>query len=218
MKKELEYQQKTSRATEDLRGQLEESEANGTNLLAKVSDLTQSLSDADREIRSLTTKLAASRSAEANLKAPGSAMKGNAARNWTGQSELMHAAHAKEDLYGDLTGLLVQSMKRENDEDVFDCIQTGRNGSESTIKNLRGESITNKETALHFKLALGPGEESDRYEDMQFTYKPQLQSDRDGDLMEVLPDYLQGVISFSRSQASKFYSRVIKSLTERKTE
>lgn len=103
-------------------------------MLAKVSDVTQSLSDAQHEIKTLTTKLTASRSTEANLKAPGSAMKGNAARSWTGQSELMHAAHAKEDLYGDLTGLLVQSMKRENGEDVFDCIQAGRNGSESTTK------------------------------------------------------------------------------------
>jgi hypothetical protein len=78
--------------------------------------------------------------------------------------------------------------------------------------------MTNKGKALHFKLALGPGEDSDRYEDMQFTYKPQLQSDRDGDLMEVLPGYLQDVIRFKRSHASKFYSRVIKALTERKTE
>lgn len=38
----------------------------------------------------------------------------------------------KEDLYADLTGLIVRGVKREPDEDVYDCIQTGRNGSKST--------------------------------------------------------------------------------------
>ncbi len=132
MKKELESQQRASRATEVLRQQLAESEVNGKDLLANVSDLKRSLVDTDREINTLKAKLAASRSTEASLKAPGSAMKGNAARSWTGQSELMHAAHAKEDLYGDLTGLIIQSVKREDAEDVFDCIQTGRNGSKFT--------------------------------------------------------------------------------------
>jgi hypothetical protein len=35
----------------------------------------------------------------------------------------------KEDLYSDLTNLLVHSVKRLEDQDVYDCSQTGRNGS-----------------------------------------------------------------------------------------
>jgi hypothetical protein len=39
----------------------------------------------------------------------------------------------KEELYTDLTGLIVRGVKREEDEDVYDCIQTGRNGSKWTL-------------------------------------------------------------------------------------
>lgn len=70
-------------------------------------------------------------------------------------------------------------------------------------------------TALHFKLALERGGRMGNYEDVQLTYKPQLDADRDSELMELLPDYLVEEITFPRSHASKFYSRVIKSLSER---
>lgn len=50
---------------------------------------------------------------------------------------------------------------------------------------------------------------------MQFTYKPQLDPSRDEALIEMLPDYLVEEITFPRPQASKFYARVIKSMTER---
>lgn len=69
--------------------------------------------------------------------------------------------------------------------------------------------------ALHFKLALDTVDSVDSYEDVQYTYKPQLDPSRDGDLMEVLPDYLVEEITFPRPQASKFYARVMKSLTDR---
>lgn len=40
----------------------------------------------------------------------------------------------KEDLYSDLTGLIVRGVKRDQQtgEDVYDCIQTGKNGSKSS--------------------------------------------------------------------------------------
>lgn len=69
--------------------------------------------------------------------------------------------------------------------------------------------------ALHFKLAVENIEEADSYEDVLFTYRPQIHPDRDGDLMDMLPDYLGGEISFPRHQASKFYAKVMKYLTER---
>lgn len=39
----------------------------------------------------------------------------------------------KEELYRDLTGLIITSVKRKDDEDEYSCIQTGRNGSKSCI-------------------------------------------------------------------------------------
>ena len=38
-------------------------------------------------------------------------------------------AQLKENLYSDLTGLIIRDVKREDGDDVYDCIQTGRNGS-----------------------------------------------------------------------------------------
>lgn len=68
--------------------------------------------------------------------------------------------------------------------------------------------------ALHFKLAVENADVSESYEEVQFTYRPQLDSDRDGDLIDRLPDYLTEEITFPRPQASRFYARVVKSLTE----
>lgn len=41
-------------------------------------------------------------------------------------------AQLKENLYSDLTGLILTNVKKVDDADVFDCIQTGRNGSKSS--------------------------------------------------------------------------------------
>jgi hypothetical protein len=38
-------------------------------------------------------------------------------------------AKLKEDLYADLSGLIIRAVKREDDANVYDCLQTGRNGS-----------------------------------------------------------------------------------------
>jgi Chromosome segregation protein Csm1/Pcs1 len=35
----------------------------------------------------------------------------------------------KEDMYSDLTGLIIRGVKRTEGGDAYDCIQTGRNGS-----------------------------------------------------------------------------------------
>ena len=43
-------------------------------------------------------------------------------------------AQLKEELYGDLTGLIIRGVDRGQEEmEVYDCIQTGRNGSESSV-------------------------------------------------------------------------------------
>lgn len=108
---------------------MERNETNVSDLEKKIDDLTSSLSNARSEVKSLSAKLAASRAAEASVKAPSSTLKSGAAGNRTTPSEVVLAAQAKEDLYGDLTGLIVRGMSRSDEENVFDCIQTGRNGS-----------------------------------------------------------------------------------------
>lgn len=69
--------------------------------------------------------------------------------------------------------------------------------------------------ALHFKLISTTDNTSDSYEETQCVYLPQLDESRDRDLIELLPDFLREEITFPRPQAGKFYSRLLKSLTER---
>ncbi|KAK4041188.1 chromosome segregation protein Csm1/Pcs1-domain-containing protein [Parachaetomium inaequale] len=207
LKAELAAQKEASKETTRLKKQLETSESKADTLQAKLTDLTTSLADSKSEIKSLNLKLSAARSAEAAAAGaagaakvvPGSAMKGGstgasrlAAAN---ASEATLAAQKKEDLYGDLTGLIVRSVKREGGEDVFDCIQTGRNGT------------------LHFKLAIDvhPAEAGG---EAHCHYTPQLDPNRDRALIAVLPGYLVDEISFPQTQAGKFYARVLKALNE----
>ncbi|KAL7926342.1 chromosome segregation protein Csm1/Pcs1 domain-containing protein [Trichoderma austrokoningii] len=159
-------------------------------LQTELAETDQALAKAKSENKALLSKLAASRHIESNGK-------GSAAGSRTAPGENNQVAQIKEELYADLTGLIIRDVRRVDKEDVFDCIQTGRNGT------------------LHFKLALEDLEAAESYEDVQFAYRPQLDESRDGDLIDVLPDYLTEEITFPRHQASKFYARVIKSLMER---
>jgi hypothetical protein len=185
----------------------------------EVETLNGSLSQARTEVKTLEKKLSASRSGEVNARVNGSALKANTAASWTAQAEAAHAAQraaqAREDLYGDLTGLILRGLTQEEMGDVFDCVQTGRNGSKFLSLVACDSQRANLCIALHFKLAVESADRADSYDDVQFTYRPQLDPDRDGELMDMLPDYLVEEITFPRPQASKFFARVIKSLTER---
>ncbi|KAK3318673.1 chromosome segregation protein Csm1/Pcs1-domain-containing protein [Apodospora peruviana] len=218
LKNELAAQREAAKETQRLRKQLEASDANVESLEAKVRELTTSLGEYKTEIKALNMKLTAARTAEAAAAAkvvamPGSAMKANGnprmmANMAKGNASSIATINAqkKEDLYGDLTGLIVLGIEREGDEDVYDCIQTGRNGS------------------LHFKLAIqadpsltngsvtaegGGGEDGPRSR-----YTPLIHPDRDRELMDKLPDYLTDEIDFPRAHTAKFYARVTKALTE----
>ncbi|QUC20793.1 uncharacterized protein UV8b_05034 [Ustilaginoidea virens] len=181
-----------------LKQQLSQSKVRIDALEKELHTLNVSFSHTKSEIQSLSAKLSASRAAGVISKAPGNTVKTGTSTCKSAPIDALLAAQAKEYLYGDLTGLIVSRMTRGDEEDVFDCIQTGRNGT------------------LHFKLALESVHASDNYEDVQFTYKPQLDIGRDSDLMKILPDYLVEEITFTRTQASNFYARLNKSLTERK--
>ncbi|KPM36198.1 hypothetical protein AK830_g10367 [Neonectria ditissima] len=201
LRQELVAQTALAKEVDQLRKELDASEAKVESLESTVEILNGSLSKAQSEAKTISTKLSAFRAGEASARVPGSALKAGATGSRTAQAEAAHAASqaalAKEDLYGDLTGLILRSVRQDDTEDVFDCIQTGRNGT------------------LHFKLAVENADQADGYEDVEFTYRPQLNPDRDGELMEILPSYLIEEITFPRPQAPKFYARVIKALTER---
>ncbi|EKD19778.1 uncharacterized protein L3040_001877 [Drepanopeziza brunnea f. sp. 'multigermtubi'] len=176
------------------------------SLQAQIAQLTTSLTEARSENKTLSAKLAATRIAAASVESahsrtPGSALKANGGIRLMGTAEaaqVAQAAQLKEDLYRDLTGLIIRGVKRETEEDIFDCLQTGgRNGT------------------LHFKLATANEKSSESYDDAQCNYIPQLDPSRDKDLMELLPDYLVDEITFPRPQAAKFYARVVKALTEK---
>lgn len=111
---------------------------------AQVNQLTASLSQVQKENKALQAKLANSRSASVTVESanaartPGSAMKGNGQQRtiMVGSAEAAQAAQVallKEDLYSDLTGLILRGVERGDEADVYDCIQTGRNGSKSFI-------------------------------------------------------------------------------------
>lgn len=96
----------------------------------KIAQLAASIAQTQSENKTLSAKLAANRTAaaeSATTKAPGTAVKPSGGIRVMGGTDA--AAQLKENLYSDLTGLIIRSVKQEAEDDVFDCIQTGRNGS-----------------------------------------------------------------------------------------
>lgn len=131
LKSELAEQSAAAREGERYRKQLDESEARVAKLQAKIAELTGSLADAKAEIRTLSSKMTALKSGDVG-NMPGSVTKHGAATTtaaWNMSGEGAQRAQMKEDLYGDLTGLIIRAVKKDGSDEVFDCIQTGRNGS-----------------------------------------------------------------------------------------
>lgn len=134
---EVRDQKRAAGESELLRDKLQEAETQSASHVTKISNLTSSLNESQREIQALRAKLTASRNAEAAAKdaAAKAAAKAAAAPTSsknaapTSQSELMRLANAKEELYSTLTSLIIRSVKYEGNELVFDCLQSGRNGS-----------------------------------------------------------------------------------------
>ncbi|MCJ1404778.1 hypothetical protein MMC11_008004 [Xylographa trunciseda] len=214
LRKELATQKSLASDAKTVRTALTSIEGSLSSAESRITELSASLLATQNENKALSAKLAASRSASATIesasthaKTPGSALKGKGAGTRTimvGSAEAAQAAQMaqlKEELYADLTGLLLRGVDRMEDVDVYDCIQTGRNGT------------------LHFKLAVATDTSATvSYEETEFTYTPRLDSNRDRDLLDILPDYLTEEITFSRQNAAKFYSRVVETLTKQMRE
>ena len=134
LKKELAMQLPVAQESRKLQKTLASKESETNLLRASISDLSSSLTATQNEVKTLQARLAASRGASvevANSKTP----KNNNGATRTimvGSAEAAQAAQVaqlKEDLYSDLTGLIVRGVKRTEEGDTYDCIQTGRNGS-----------------------------------------------------------------------------------------
>ncbi|KAF7520950.1 hypothetical protein PCG10_008693 [Penicillium crustosum] len=206
LKAEIDTQRKLGLQTRGLQKQLKDRDDELARLKSSADEAQEQLASAQSEVKALQTKLAAARNTAASLegaaKVPGSAIKGGAANraNAAATAEAAQAsqlAQLKEDLYSDLTGLIVRDVKNRESDYLYDCIQTGINGT------------------LHFHLVVPKA--SGDYDKTEFQYLPHLDPNRDRDLVNLLPDFLTVDITFVRGQAAKFYTRVIDALTKRRS-
>ncbi|CAP91676.1 hypothetical protein E8E15_011320 [Penicillium rubens] len=206
LKAELDAQRKLGLQSRGLQKQLKDRDDELARLKSGADEAQAQLASAQSEVKALQTKLAAARNTAASLegaaKVPGNTIKGGAANraNAAATAEAAQAsqlAQLKEDLYSDLTGLIVRDVKNRELDYLYDCIQTGINGT------------------LHFHLVV-PKASAD-YDKTEFQYLPHLDPNRDRDLVNLLPDFLTVDITFVRGQAAKFYTRVIDALTKRRS-
>ncbi len=233
LKKEIaELRKASSSASEDkgLQKQVNTLTSSNEALSKEVTNLKGSLQVAQNEVKSMEAKLVASRQQLSNT-ASTQEKPGNAAttRNDLSRSvgpnatDAQKEAKMKENLYSDLTGLIIRGVKRKEGEDEYDCIQTGRNGSKSRSTT---PTLTHTDLpfpALHFHLSIAndasianPKTPSGlSYEEAEFAYEPLLDQNRDRELMDLLPDYLTEEICFPRSHAVRFYTRVVDSMTKK---
>ncbi|KAF2262218.1 hypothetical protein CC78DRAFT_323281 [Lojkania enalia] len=184
-----------------MRNQITKLEKENARLTSETKSLSMSLTSAQNENKTLSTKLAAARSSAPPepKTVPGSAAKPRSTVVLPGAAEAAKESQTrlqKVELYSDLTNLLICGVKKgEEYEEVYDCVQTGRN-------------------ALHFYLSV-INDSHGSYDDTEFVYNPQFDQSRDQALLDLLPDYLTEEISFPRSQAAKFYMKVVDCMSKR---
>ena len=242
LKKELVELRKSSTSssssseTTGLHKQVHSLMTTNTHLTNETTNLKNSLQVSQNEVKSLEAKLVAARQQvsnsasvqENNKPAPASDAKNQLSRSvGPNATDAQKEAKMKENLYSDLTGLIIRGVKRKEGEDEYDCIQTGRNGSKSSLPCRVFTSqhrFTNLDyLALHFHLSIANDASIANpktptglsYEEAEFAYEPLLDESRDRELIELLPDYLTEEICFPRNHAVKFYTRVVDSMTKK---
>lgn len=139
LRKELNVSLPLAQDARRLRSELD-AQTSEVALLRKANEeLTASLISTQNEIKALQAKLAAARKASVEPAATthNKTPKGPAQSRPTTvggtNTESVQLVQMKLDLYSDLTGLIVRSVKRSEDGDTYDCIQTGRNGSKCLL-------------------------------------------------------------------------------------
>lgn len=138
LKAQQKAQEDFSAEARALRKKLALNETEISKLQTKVQELGKNLQDQQSENKVMSTKLV---QAQAQVQAhrnsaqvPGSAVKpgyrgplGNPKTN-AGAVDDAWLAKAKEDLYADLCGLIIVNVRKESDNTIFECVQTGVNG------------------------------------------------------------------------------------------
>ncbi|KAK4895509.1 hypothetical protein LTR28_001931, partial [Elasticomyces elasticus] len=131
LKKEVAELRKSSSATvaesKGLKSRVETLTTDHERLCTEKKALQSSLQQAQNEAKALEAKLAATRKessvAPADAKVPGSAVKSRDITSrilLAGSTETAKEAKLREDLYQDLTGLIIRGVKRQEGEDVYD--------------------------------------------------------------------------------------------------
>jgi len=178
-----------------LKKQLAAKEVEINTLSSRITELEKDAYATQNEVQSLTAKLIVARQAAAAPPVPGPVVKHNrdvSHMNGHGPAgPIPWEIVAKEDLYGDLTALTVLGVKVYPDQPhlrVYDCIQTGKNGT------------------LHFKLTTPVTMVNDEDE---ITFTPYLDAERDAKILSLLPEYLTEEITFARQNATRFYLKLL---------
>ncbi|CZT19510.1 uncharacterized protein RCC_05361 [Ramularia collo-cygni] len=211
LKKELAELRKTSAAvtseTSGLHKQVTSLTTTNEKIVAERDELKDKLKLSQNEVKSMEAKLIAARQqlSSSALEAKAQASAATKPNSNSGLGDAQKEAKMKENLYADLTGLIVCGVKRMDGEDVYDCIQTGRNGTLHFHL-----SIANDTTTPHPKTPSGVD-----YAEAEFAYEPLLDESRDKELLDLLPDYLTEEICFPRNHAQRFYSKVVDSMTKK---
>ncbi|KAI5304731.1 hypothetical protein KEM56_006045 [Ascosphaera pollenicola] len=204
MQKELDAARSVSRKTHSLEKQLNESNSKLADLTKSRDAIAADLAGAESEKKKLKAKLEAARSAPAaveNMKIPNNTMKNNRGLAAAGAEAAKTAklVQLKEDLYSDLSGLIILDVKVDTSDNVYDCIQTGLHAT------------------LHFKLWIPHDDDGKMasHNSATIRYTPLLENAVDRQALRILPDYLTTEITFARTEAPKFYRRVIRTLDQK---
>ncbi|EME79596.1 uncharacterized protein MYCFIDRAFT_37608 [Pseudocercospora fijiensis CIRAD86] len=198
----------SSSETNNMQKQVTSLTTSNEKLTVERNDLKEKLQLSQNEVKSLEAKLMAARQQVANAAQEAKTQEVTKKQNSSvsvNVAEAQKEAKMKENLYADLTGLIIANVKRNEGEDIYDCIQTGRNGTLHFHLN-----VGNDATTPHPKTPSGMS-----YEDAEFSYEPLLDESRDRELLELLPDYLTEEICFPRNHAQRFYSKVVESMTKK---
>lgn len=148
LKREVSNQKSIASESKRLQTQLQSLQSENTRLQTEnktlsssLTTLQSSLKASENEGKTLQAKLTTLRNSKVDAPAkpvPGSAVKARggiaAGKNAVASEteEKMKTMMLKEEMYSDLTGLMIHTVKKDENEDIYDCIQTGRNGSKST--------------------------------------------------------------------------------------
>lgn len=134
LKEELEAQRALGKQTRTLQKQLADRDAEMERLSRQAEEKDTQLSSAQSEVKALQAKLAAARNTASSLESTKGAKNTPANRAQSAETaQVAQIAQLKEDFYSDLTGLIIRDVKKRETDHLYDCIQTGSNGSKSSV-------------------------------------------------------------------------------------